>query len=128
MLIGVAQLDGEHKKLFAAVDRLIDALKRGEGREKTAQMLDHAVTYTKEHFRDEENLQVRFSYPGINAHKRQHAQFIMQVDEIVKNFKAAGPNVTLITKLDKTLADWLINHIKTDDRKFGEYMGKSIKS
>jgi len=128
LIIGVTQIDKEHKKLFTAVDRLLGALKRGEGREKTAQMLNYAVTYTKEHFRDEENLQERFAYPGINAHKRQHAQFILQANELVKDFGTAGPNVALTIKINKAMVDWLINHINTEDKKFGEHMTKAIKS
>jgi len=122
LLVGVPQIDDEHHKLVDAIDRLMSACKQGKCRDEIAQTLSFTVSYAKEHFRDEENLQERYAYPGINAHKRLHAQFIMQVDALVQEFEKTGPNVALAGRLNKTLVDWLFNHIGTEDKKIGEHI------
>jgi len=125
LLIGIPQLDDEHRKLLSSADRLLDACRQGKSKEDIAHILYFTVSYAKEHFRDEENLQERYSYPGINAHKRNHAQFNMQTTALVKEYEITGPNVALTEKLHKALVDWLINHISTEDKKLGEYLNKN---
>ena len=125
LLIGVELLDNEHRKLVAAVDKLMNACREGKGKLEIAQTLDFVVDYTREHFRDEENLQERYAYPGIYAHKRIHAQFILTIGEIVKEFERIGPNTALSGKLSKTLVEWLINHIGVEDKKVGEHIIKA---
>jgi len=122
LLTGVTLIDDEHRKLIAFIDKLIDSMKQGKSKEEISQILSNSINYAKEHLRDEENLLERNAYPGFNAHKRQHAQFTMQVDELVREFKNTGSNVALIAKMNKTLAEWLVSHISTEDKKIGEYM------
>jgi hemerythrin len=122
LLVGVPQIDNQHRKLVEAIDKLMDACNMGKGRDEIAQTLRFTISYTQEHFRDEENLQQRFAYPAINAHKRLHAQLIMNINEISKEFDRTGPNIGLTAKLNKTLVEWLINHISVEDKKLGEHI------
>ena len=124
LLIGVELIDDEHRKLIMFIDKLIDSMRQGKSKEEISQILNNSTNYAKEHLRDEENLLERCAYPGINAHKRQHAQFTMQVGELVKEFKNTGSNVALIAKMNKTLAEWLVGHISTEDKKIGEFINK----
>jgi len=124
LLTGVTLIDNEHRKLVAAIDRLMDACNQGKGMAEIAQVLSFAVTYAKEHIRDEENLQEKYAYPGLNAHKRSHTQFIMSTDALVKEFEEKGLNIALIGKLNKTLVNWLTDHISKEDKKMGEYIQK----
>ena len=122
LLVGVSQIDEQHHKLVESLDKLMDACKQGKGKTEIAQALNFTVTYTKEHFTDEENLQERYAYPAFNAHKRLHAQYIMKMDSLVTEFEKTGPSASLAGKLDKTLAEWIIDHINTEDKRLGEYI------
>jgi len=125
LLTGVALIDDEHRKLFEVIDRLMEACRLGTNRAEIGHTLNHAVALTKEHIRVEENLQARCSYPGINAHKRLHAQFILSIDEIVREYEETGPNVALTGKLNSALVDWLSSHISVDDKKMCAYIKKA---
>ena len=124
LITGVTLIDDEHRKLIAFIDKLIDSMKKGKNNEEISLVLNNTINYAKEHLRDEENLLERHAYPGINAHKRQHAQFTMQVNELVKEFTITGVNASLTAKLNKTLAEWLVSHIGAEDKKIGEYINK----
>ena len=124
MLIGVPKIDAQHKKLIAAIDNLMAACTRGEGRAAIDKMLAFTVSYTKEHFADEERLQAEYAYPGAAAHKRLHSQFLSTVSALVNEYEKTGPTVSLVGKLNKSLVDWVIQHISTEDKKVGEYIKK----
>lgn len=119
LLVGVSQIDAQHRQLVKAIDDLMEACMKGAGREAVAKTLSFVAAYTKEHFADEEKLQAQYAYPDINAHKRLHAQFISNVAALESDFKQNGPNVALTGKINKTLIDWLIKHIGSEDKKVG---------
>ena len=122
LLVGVSLLDEQHRKLVDMLDKLLDACKQGKTQVEIGQMLNNTISYTKEHFTDEENLQERYLYPAINAHKRLHAQYIMKMNVLVQEYGKTGPSASLAGKLDKTLVEWTIDHINTEDKKLGVYI------
>ena len=127
LLVGVTQIDNEHRELVAAIDRLMEACNQGKGRATIEETLVFTVSYTKKHFGAEEILQAQYAYPGIAAHKAIHAQFITSINSLYQEFKENGPNIALTGKLNKMLVDWLINHISTEDKKLGEHINGGTK-
>lgn len=122
LLVGVTEIDEQHKNLVKAIDELMDACTKGQGRAAIEKTLNFVVTYTKEHFSSEERLQAQYAYPGIADHKRMHAQFIGNVSALINDFNQNGPGVALTGKLNKTLVEWLVRHISVEDKKLGEYI------
>jgi hemerythrin len=122
LLIGVPQIDNQHRKLVEAIDALLAACSQGHGRDAIEKTLYFVVDYTKKHFSDEEKLQAQYGYPGLAAHTRIHTQFITTVSGLVSDFKQNGPNIALTGKINKTLVDWLINHITIEDKKIGDFI------
>jgi len=127
LLTGVPQMDKEHRKLVEAIDKLMDACQQGKGRDIVGEILSFTVSYAKQHFKDEEQLQAKYSYPGMEAHKQIHAKFLDDVTVLVREFDQTGPSITLTGKLNKALVSWLISHISGEDRKLGEFIKKSAK-
>jgi len=126
-LIGVPQIDAQHRQLFKAMDNLMEACMQGKGRTEIEKTLDFALKYTVEHFRDEEKIQAAHAYPGLNAHKKLHADFTVTVTDLAKEFNKSGPSVALTGKLNKSLVDWVITHVSTEDKKVGEHIKKVTK-
>ena len=122
LLVGVPQIDDQHRELVGAIDRLMEACNQGKGRAAIEETLVFTVSYTKKHFSDEEKLQAQHAYPGMSAHKILHAQFISNINALFQEFTETGPNIALTGKLNKTLVDWLIKHISTEDKKLGEHI------
>lgn len=120
--IGVEAIDVQHRKLVMAIDDLMDACAKGQGRNKVEETMRFVVDYTKEHFRDEEVLQAKYAYPGMAAHKQLHAQFIQNMAKLDAELRQAGPSIALTANINKTLVNWLIKHISSEDKKLGEYI------
>jgi hemerythrin len=122
LLVGVPRIDEQHRKLVEAIDELSAACMEGKGRATIEKTLKFVVSYTKEHLSDEEKLQEKYAYPGLAAHKKIHADFIKEVNALVKDFEQSGANISLTGKINKTLIDWLVNHIGSEDKKLGRYI------
>ena len=127
LLIGVAKIDEQHKQLVQAIDELMDACLHRKGREVIEKTLNFALKYTKEHFKDEEKLQVKYEYPDLVEHMKLHAQFVEKVHEMQVDFDENGPNVALTTIMNRTLSEWIVDHINLEDRKIGEYIREEDK-
>jgi len=125
LLVGVSQIDNQHRKLVESIGQLMDACKEGKGRDEVAKLLNSVTAYTKEHFLTEEGLQEKYEYPGIGAHKRSHAHFVMNIGTLKQDFDRTGPNAALVGKINKTLMEWLENHISTEDKAVGTHITKA---
>ena len=54
---GNAVIDREHKELFGAVNRLLDACGKGQGRAAMESAIQFLLDYVDKHFANEERLQ-----------------------------------------------------------------------
>jgi len=122
LLIGVSLIDNQHQTLVKELDEFKDACSHGEGQQEVGHALKFSVSYIKEHFKDEEELQALYAYPGIDAHKKLHAHFIQTAIDLIQELKATGPSAELADKVKKTLVMWFITHIRTEDKKLGEHI------
>ena len=57
----------------------------------------------------------------LNA-QRAHASFIKNLAKLKSDYNESGGNVLVIINANKMVLDWLSNHIKTMDKKIGEYV------
>ncbi len=85
-------------------------------------MLDFLDEYTKQHFKDEEAYMEKIRYPEIDAQKRAHANFIKDLAKLKNDYNESGGNILVILNANKMVIDWLSNHIKTMDKKIGDYV------
>ncbi|MCL1808695.1 MAG: bacteriohemerythrin [Clostridiales bacterium] len=122
LLVGVPAIDAEHRKLVKAIEELMEACTKGQGRATIEKTLNFVISYTKQHFGAEERIQAQYAYPGMAAHKQIHANFTATVEGLKKEFDQNGPSVALTASLNKNLVDWLIKHISVEDKKIGDHI------
>ena len=120
--LGNEQLDQQHKQLFDFVSNLVGACIDGSSTEKLIETLDFLVNYAIRHFSDEEELQVRYGYPGYENHKKLHDDFKATVMELVGRFQSSASPTELNNDINKIVVRWLINHIQREDRKIGDHI------
>jgi hemerythrin len=124
--IGVAEIDAQHKKLIEMLGELFKYVQTGHGVDIISKTLNSLSDYTVYHFEFEENLMVKYSYPYINEQKTQHRELRERVIKFLKDY--SNDNNKLTIDVMKTMFDWLNNHIKGTDKKFGLYLNnKEIK-
>lgn len=123
MSVGVEAMDAQHRALFAALNRLVVAVRSGRGAGEVAPLLSFLDHYVREHFSEEEQLMTEAAYPGLDAHRRQHAAFICELDALKSRLSAVDVDrEALAGELHLRLRDWLVNHIIVTDRAYGEFL------
>ena len=118
---GNAIIDGEHRELFRAVNTLMDACGKGQGRAVLEPAIKFLLDYVNKHFAHEEQLQAKSHYPGMAAHKRSHEKYKSRLKEIADKIPAAGPGVADVGALNGHIAV-LVSHIKTEDKRLGTFL------
>jgi methyl-accepting chemotaxis protein/hemerythrin len=120
---GVATFDNEHKTLFRMVNDLHDAMQQKRSREAIGRILDGLAEYTVNHFAGEERAFSRTGYPEEAQHRELHRKLVDQVVELQGRFR--GGETILTQDVIAFLQNWLINHIKGTDRKYGPHLTKN---
>lgn len=119
---GNVNIDIQHKRLVEALNKLLEACSKGQGRSKLKKFTEFLYEYTTTHFEDEEKLQKEIGYPDYISHKKYHEDFKKAVLEIMEELERDGPNIVLTGKINSKIGDWLVSHIKREDFKIAEYI------
>lgn len=123
-LIGVSEIDEEHRGLFRLVGEVHDLLEANWTDDKYFEICDvieHLKVYAVEHFRHEEEYMEKIGHPELEMQREQHAQFCEKVNEV--DLKSAeGDQQALISDLLSFLAKWLYRHIIGSDLLIGNLM------
>lgn len=120
---GNAMIDSEHRQLFDAVNKLMDACGSGHGREKIEPTLRFLVDYVDKHFAHEEQLQQQAKYPEFATHKMFHENYKRKLREIGAAIPMTGPSVGDLANLNAHVGV-LISHIRVADKKLGAFLKK----
>jgi len=119
---GVDSIDEEHKEIFFRFSLFLEDCKKGEGREKLSMLLKFLEEYVSSHFRREEDLMNRKSYPQMESHVEQHHHFFRTVETIKSQLEKEGSSIFLVADTNRKLMDWLVDHIKRTDRVLGAFL------
>ncbi|HEY6837163.1 MAG TPA: bacteriohemerythrin [Geobacteraceae bacterium] len=122
LAVRIDKLDRQHRHLISLVNGLHDAMKSGNVKEVIEPLLGKLIAYTQEHFDAEEVLMLAHKYPGFMEHKREHNAFVAKVLEFQSQYKTGG--VTLSLEIMQFLVDWVKDHIKVMDRRYGPYLNE----
>jgi len=117
---GHRRIDDQHEELIEAINHLLDAMKLGQGQKELSEGLLALKDATAAHFRMEEGLMDRFTYPGAIRHKAIHYDLLIQLSELLDRYSRGGMVLTSST-LD-FLEDWLMKHIQGEDYRFGQFL------
>lgn len=113
---GIADLEAEHAlqyKLLGEAERLLESGDRAAAREVIAQL----HSYSDAHFASEQVLMRLHSYPGYQAHEREHGELLQALDNLLTNLDAEDPS-----RAAASLRRWLTSHIHHSDQGFLDFM------
>ncbi|MBF0296698.1 MAG: bacteriohemerythrin [Magnetococcales bacterium] len=119
LLIDIAQIDDDHKTLFAKVNRLHGAMRERAPihtlQELARALFDHAAA----HFEREERLMQHAQDPARQDHMAQHAIFRAQAEIFAKSIEPGA--YTILLDLLSFVKNWFSFHIAHWDRKMGDH-------
>ncbi len=124
-MIGVEQIDNEHRGLFDIIGRayrLVESEGAVNRYDDIMGLLDDLVDYTQVHFTHEEEYMKQISYPYLSAQQRAHGTFLDRLSERDLGENEDNQQEYLEELLDFLYA-WLGNHILKMDKKIGQYSG-----
>lgn len=118
--VKVAMCDDQHKKLFAIINELADAMRMGKGQDVVGKTVKELLTYTKTHFQQEEALLSKTNYAQLAPHQELHRKFVGDVEALQKQMQT-GQDANSVKVLNM-LRDWLVNHIQKVDKQYSAHL------
>jgi hemerythrin len=119
-VLGIQDIDDQHKKLISLINKLHDAMMAGKGRSIIGDILSELLDYTDYHFTTEEEKMSRQRYRGVDEHRRQHNFFKAQINEFLKDYLEGDYMITM--EVSDFLKEWLSSHILGSDIEFAAYL------
>lgn len=120
MSVGIGTIDGQHQKLIAQINAVVDnILMQTNPKTDLNSVMDELIEYTHTHFAFEEDLFAKHNYgetaDHLNHHERLRSGLISHVDKFRRG------------QLDQArflefLKDWLIKHIMETDMKYSAHL------
>jgi hemerythrin len=118
--VRVRQFDSQHQKLFEIVNTLADSMRAGKGEDAIRDVVGKLAAYTRTHFLQEEVLMEQTGYPGLPAHRMQHAELMSSVDQYRSDLdEGRKPDTVAVLQF---LRKWLIEHIQKSDKAYSGHM------
>ncbi len=115
-LIGIEELDFEHKKLIEDINILHQELAEHGEKSNIERCLGEIFARMQAHFALEEHVMVANNYPSYDEHKREHDNLIESYTESMLNFmNSSGTDSAYL--VENELNRWIVDHILTSDKK-----------
>ncbi len=117
---GVIWQDFQHRQLIDLFARIKTTGSGQPDRELYNYTLAFLAMYVNHHFSLEDEYMKKFSYPGRDAHNREHRSFIKQVRAFREEYKTYSPEAA--NDLVNQMEQWIKNHILADDQELGRHI------
>lgn len=119
-LIGIAEVDGEHRELIALLNEMHDEALRHRSAAQVATVLGEINVRIAAHFALEEKNMELLGYAGYAAHKAEHERLLDQITEIMEEVDQSGrydPDA-----LSAAVSAWFGEHFRTHDAELHRWL------
>jgi hemerythrin len=124
--VGIELIDNQHKQWIEHYNNTVEVLASQKSQTQIMKTLGFLIDYTETHFSTEEKHMAGSNYGGLQEHKEQHNALRVTLADLVKDFEEEGVTPRLVQAVDTFLGNWLINHIKEVDMKFGGFIKNDV--
>lgn len=121
-LIGVPEIDDEHKRLFELIEEVDAAVKADSDSISTAMaLLNELKQYAVTHFAHEEAYMASINDPELSRQQKEHQAFVDKVNSYHFSDITDETAKELILALLEYLSKWLMGHILGSDILIGQF-------
>jgi hemerythrin-like metal-binding protein len=120
-LIGVPEIDTQHRQFCAIVNKLTWAQDKRYPRDVAYRLAFELLKYAEFHFVCEENLMLLYGYPGLDGQAREHKKLLEILTLKLHGLHRGDHDLETINKFAFM---WFISHTSVEDKAFGEFMVK----
>lgn len=114
-LIGIEELDYEHRDLINQLNELHEELAHQDEKEKIEECLREIHVRVMSHFALEEHFMLENNFKNYTAHKEEHDDFLAVIADLIDRF-LTDPELSYGDELEEQLQHWIVNHILTSDQ------------
>lgn len=118
---GVEQIDNEHKSIFDKANEIFD-LGKNTTIEELKSVISFLMSYTNNHFLEEEQLMIENQYDKFLEHKERHNLFVEEVYKIYLRANEGEIDEDLFNDLKILIIEWLAKHINGYDKEFVKFL------
>jgi hemerythrin len=123
MSIGISEIDDQHRELFKRANHILSVISSGKDCENVARLTAFFQNYLSVHYQTEEKYMIRYSDPQYTEHKTQHTLYLAEFSRVKEHLILdSDASVRLV---QKTIVDWLANHIKQFDKPMGRFINSA---
>ncbi|ADU66608.1 hemerythrin family protein [Desulfurispirillum indicum] len=124
-------IDAQHRELVKRMGQCIASLNAPHefSFEEELEILDLVVfllDYVIAHFSHEERIMIESDFPDFLSHRIAHSYYITRLVEFKNRFKQEGFNEGLAEVFHREIVEWLVNHIKYDDRRIASWSQSGV--
>lgn len=120
-LLGVEELDNEHRRLFQMINEAISLSSQTEDVTRIAQnLLLNVKDYANTHIAHEEAYMEKIHDPELPLQKKQHAIFVEKINGFSLDMASPEATKASLNELLVYLVRWLYNHILSSDMMIGK--------
>jgi hemerythrin len=116
--VGILEIDNQHKLLLRSFSVIEESIKLDQGWSNTHYAIDELIRLAQMHFSFEEAMMRMFSYPGTDAHQREHQHFFAKLDNIERRSLEKNVEVEMV----RFLKGWVTTHILGSDQGYAEHI------
>lgn len=117
-LIGIENIDNQHKEFFSIAYQFYNECLADEGDECIHDTLKFFGNYARKHFKAEEAFMKIIEYPQLEKHIKLHMDFLDSYSDLMFEFKQSGATEKMVNKILSIVMDWIKAHIVDAD---GDY-------
>jgi hemerythrin len=126
-LIGIEELDYEHRRLIEDINRLLRELRERADMDGIQITLGTIHSRLQAHFALEERVMVSHKHTLYAEHKAEHESLLDESAERMSSFNR-DPNPGDQKAIEDVLSQWLVNHILTTDKKMSLMMASGDRT
>jgi len=117
-LVGIDEIDEQHKALFKAASNIIAALQQRQNWLEVHCAMVRLLESAKIHFAVEESLMRLCKYPGLNGHRQEHHEFADKLMGLQRESLTDDVSFWMAAFIRK----WLHEHIHNSDKRFAAFV------
>lgn len=116
-LVGVPQLDEEHKRLLRLGACVASALALKNSDAIVRALLTDIDSFAEQHFANEEKMMAEYKYPGLESHRAEHESFRNRIRLLL----AEADESRIGFRVLQMMQSWLKSHLMGCDREYARF-------
>lgn len=125
--IGIQAIDDQHKQIIDYINYLFLARFKKDKNE-IERIFGLMIKYTHSHFSLEESLMEKAGYQDLQEHKQKHLVLVGKLNGyMMRYFIGKNDPFDIAEELQKTMIEWLLDHIRHDDASYGPSVKKYLE-